>query len=90
MQFVRCVTALDSLQEKNMRDTFTAKMLENQGLLEQKGDRVNNTPCSVGFSTVCCREQVRHTGAGQTRAPAGETTTQITELMWKAMGPTAE
>lgn len=55
----------------------TVKTLENQGLLEKKEDGVNNTPWSIGFGTVCCREQVRHTGAGQTHAPAGEASTQI-------------
>lgn len=68
----------------------TVKMLENEGLLKQKGDRVNNIPWSIGFGTVCCREQVRYTGAGQTHAPAGEASTQITQLLRKAMGPTAE
>lgn len=53
----------------------TVKTLENQALLEKKGDGVNNTPWSTAFGTLCCREQVRHTGAGQTHAPAGEAST---------------
>lgn len=68
----------------------TVKVLENQSLLKQKGDRVNNIPWCIGFGTVCCREQVRHRGAGQTHAPVGEASTQIPEPLWKAMGPTGE
>lgn len=40
----------------------TLKLLENQGLLKQKGDRVNNMPWCPGFGTVRCREQVRQRG----------------------------
>lgn len=65
----------------------TLKLLENQGLLKQKGDRVNNMPWCPGFGTVRCREQVRHRGAGQSQAPVGEASTQITEPSGKAMGP---